>query len=74
MLDHLVISLQVLAKGPCEESTLAATSNVDIRDLQRYLTFAETLRLAVKYDHSFLILDKGRKFLQEYRKLRTFRE
>ena len=73
--DIVASMLQVLLEESCLKTQLASKASLDFRATQRYVS------LLIKNDLAFLsqsnevsITPKGRKFLEEYKNLRTYLE
>ena len=68
--DVMASLLEVLEDGPCNKTRMASRANLATRSSTRYINFVLRFNLVSKNDSNyFTITDKGRMFLEEYKKL-----
>ena len=72
--DVVASILEVLEGGACNKTTLASRANLATRSSKRYINMILRFDLATKDEstNSFRVTDKGRQFLEEYKKIKRF--
>ena len=75
-LDIIASLLAILEEGAHNKTILASRANLATRSSTAYIDIILRFGLVAKDEHtnSFKLTDKGRRFLEEYKKLRTFIE
>jgi len=76
LFDIVASLLEVLEAGDCNKTTLASRANLATRSSRRYINMILRFNFVVKVEsmNFFKITDKGRRFLEEYRKLKMLIE
>ena len=72
--DIVASLLEVLEEGACNKTTLASRANLATRASTSYINIVLRFNLATKEYNVFKLTDKGRRFLEEYKKLKMFIE
>jgi predicted transcriptional regulator len=74
LFDIVANLLEVLESGGCSKTTLASKANLATRSSTRYIAMILGFEMVIREESTnlFKITDKGRRFLDEYRKLRMF--
>ena len=68
--------LEVLESGACGKTTVASKANLSTRSANKYINFVIKVNLVVRDESANFLktTEKGRKFLEEYRKLKLLVE
>lgn len=74
--DIVASLLEILEEGACNKTTLASRANLATRASASYVDIILRFNLVAKdvASNTFRLTDKGRMFLDEYKKLRMFIE
>ena len=72
--DVLAAILEILLKEECNKTKLASSANLATRSFMKYIDTILTFNLAAKSKakNYFKITEKGKIFLEEYKKLKMF--
>ena len=76
LFDIIASLLEVLESGACSKTTMASRANLATRGSRKYVNMILGFNLIVKDEdrNFFKITEKGRRFLEEYRRLKMFIE
>ncbi|MGH9933574.1 MAG: winged helix-turn-helix domain-containing protein [Nitrososphaerales archaeon] len=74
--DIVASLLEILEEGACNKTMLASRANLATRSSTSYVNIILKFGLVTKdeYKNIFKLTDKGRLFLEEYKKLKMFIE
>lgn len=74
--DIVARLLEILGEGACNKTMLASKANLATRSSTSYVNIILRFNLVVKDEatNNFRLTDKGRMFLDEYKKLKMFIE
>jgi predicted transcriptional regulator len=72
--DIVARLLEILEEGACNKTMLASRANLATRSSTSYVNIILKFELVTKDEskNTFALTDKGRMFLEEYKKLKMF--
>ncbi len=75
LFDIVASLMEALEESDCNKTTLASKANLATRALTSYINLVLTFNLVRKDENNyFKITNKGKAFLEEYKKLKMFIE